>query len=428
MNAENQFKEYVLTNDYYDNTSYITLVEDSTQSSYFPGHFTNSFCVFNSVHNICYLIYKTKINSIISFNITTNNKVNEIYNAHPSFIYYLKHYQDKINNRDLILSLSPLNIKIWNVNDFNCILNLKDIYKYSFIKCACFVQKNKDIYIVTGTCDSRQNYASEHKRVYDLNGQKISEFESNRNTYFIDTYYEAFKYAKGFTSYLIIGNNGSSSSYIFHEQKYCSFYKIYSIKDASKSEKNPRLNVIVFQDEDKIVKLIDNNRNYLRIWNFHEGSLIHEIHFSGLQHLLDMYLWDNKYLLISTGDECNRCIHNSKIVLIDLKYRYHKDNFLDGKNKCLCSLTKIDHPKYKESLIFHCKYNSIALCKLEYCKTTLRNVTCQETMDFESFFEEYKKTHKNFFEKDNDNILGNNIGIDIKKEKPKKESKKCSIY
>ena len=89
MNAENKFKEYVLKNDYYDYTSYISLVEDSIQGLSIPGYFSNSFCAFNSIHNICYLIYKTNKNSIISFNITANNKINEIVNAHSNLFITL---------------------------------------------------------------------------------------------------------------------------------------------------------------------------------------------------------------------------------------------------------------------------------------------------------------------------------------------------
>ena len=295
MNAENKFKEYVLKNDYYDYSSYISLVEDSIQGLSIPGYFSNSFCAFNSIHNICYLIYKTNKNSIISFNITTNNKINEIVNAHSNSIFYLKHYQDKINNRDLILSISFRNIKIWDVNDFNCILNLKDIYKEYSVTCACFVPKNKDIYIVTGAYDSYENYyVKEPNKIYDLNGQMISEFRTDNNIYFIDIYYKALKNSEGFASYIITGNSGYSSSYNFSEQKYCSFHQIYSMKNISPPEKNPRLNVIVFQDDDKITKLIDNNYDYVRIWDFHRGALISEIRFSGLNHLIDMCLWDNK--------------------------------------------------------------------------------------------------------------------------------------
>ena len=162
---------------------------------------------------------------------------------------------------------------------------------------------------------------------------------------------------------------------------------------------------------------------------FPSGALISEIRFSGLNHLIGMCLWDNKNLLISTSSEQYNFILKSKIDLIDLKYKCSLGGFLKAKCKCFCTLTKIYNPKYKDCLIFHCNSKSIVLCKIEnYNNFKIRNVTYREKMDFESFFEEYKKTHKNIYEKDNNDLLDNNMGKDIDKEKLKKKSKKCSIY
>ena len=63
-------------------------------------------------------IYIDKKNSIISYDIINNRKINEIKNAHKEYITYLRYYLDNINNRDLFISISYINnnIKLWNIN------------------------------------------------------------------------------------------------------------------------------------------------------------------------------------------------------------------------------------------------------------------------------------------------------------------------
>ena len=60
----------------------------------------------------------TENKSIITLNLINNKKIIEIKNAHNNYITNLRHYLDKNNNRDLLLSVSNVdfNIKIWNVN------------------------------------------------------------------------------------------------------------------------------------------------------------------------------------------------------------------------------------------------------------------------------------------------------------------------
>ena len=91
----------------------------------------NTFCVFKSINNIFYLIFSTekKLGSIIFYNLIDNKIMNEIKNAYEMHITNFRHYLDNINKRDLLMSLSEFeDIKIWNINNLELILILKDIY------------------------------------------------------------------------------------------------------------------------------------------------------------------------------------------------------------------------------------------------------------------------------------------------------------
>ena len=65
-------------------------------------------------------------NSLISYDLIDNKKIIEIKNAHSKYITNLRHYLDKLNKRDLIMSISrDINdIKIWNINIFSILLHM----------------------------------------------------------------------------------------------------------------------------------------------------------------------------------------------------------------------------------------------------------------------------------------------------------------
>ena len=66
-------------------------------------------------------------------------------------LLYFWHIYDKNNKRDLIMTISASNnnIKIWNLNNFECLLNLSSINEEGLLQSACFFNKDKDnnIYI-----------------------------------------------------------------------------------------------------------------------------------------------------------------------------------------------------------------------------------------------------------------------------------------
>ena len=66
----------------------------------------------------------------------------EIKNAHNKVIANFRYHLDNKNKRDLIISISPEdnNIKLWNINNLECLLNLSNIYEEGLINSACFLE------------------------------------------------------------------------------------------------------------------------------------------------------------------------------------------------------------------------------------------------------------------------------------------------
>ena len=107
------------------------------------------FITFDSINDILTLIYVTKDYSIISYDIVQNKKLNIIKTPQKD-ICNLKHCLDNKNKRDLILSQSSYNnIKIWNLNNYQCILNLKEMeIDYVSVSQVSFMNHKNNIYIV----------------------------------------------------------------------------------------------------------------------------------------------------------------------------------------------------------------------------------------------------------------------------------------
>ena len=147
-----------------------TLVKDSFTQL---GGYSNSFNLFLSIDNIAFLIYSNINKSIITFDLIAMKKLCEIKNAHKENISNFRHYSDLKNNRDLILSISTIdnNIKLWNLKNLDCLLNLPNINKKGFLHSSCFLNNDNQIYIITSNCLWHGN--CENLKVYDLNGNKI---------------------------------------------------------------------------------------------------------------------------------------------------------------------------------------------------------------------------------------------------------------
>ena len=329
LNSENDIiNKEILFNSNPNNISFIT---DIVKDCYY-NYFDNMFCVFNSINNILYLIFLIKndqINSIVSYNMLENKKINEIKNAHSDLITNLRHYQDKNNKRDLMISISSKNnnIKLWNINNFECILDLQNINKKGLLFSACFFKENNQLYLLTS------NYCFEECekiKLYDLNGNKIKEInDSNQKTVFIDTYYDEKLQKK----YIVTGNKGNCIAYDYDENK------IYH-----KYEKDFRNhNSVIVTDSEGIIKLIESSANgRITIWNFHTGKIIRAILVYKYGEVFGLCLWNKEFLFAGCS--------NKKIKLINFN-RARFLNDLCGHNFDVLTIKKIAHPVYGECLI-----------------------------------------------------------------------------
>ena len=95
----------------------IEYLGDLVKDSFAYEPLVNSFCIFETFDHILMIIYSSRNNSIISYNIIENKKIKEIENAHNKPITIFSHYFDNsVNKRDLIISVSSFHLLIIILN------------------------------------------------------------------------------------------------------------------------------------------------------------------------------------------------------------------------------------------------------------------------------------------------------------------------
>ena len=294
----------------------INFLKNITNDSYADYSLNNSFTVFKSIEEIEFLIYSNKKKSIISIKLIDNKIINEIKNAHKSYITNLRHYFDKNKNMDLILSVSGdvNNIKIWNFHNLECLINIEKIYEEGNIFSACLLNEKNINYIIASNFNLHGK--SEFIKVFDFNKNKIKELkDSNYKTYFIDSFFD-----NNNINYIITGNKSFVTSYNFIEDKIYHKYQDYNNKDSHSH--------IIINNINEVLELIESSFDgNIRIWNFHSGELIKRIKVSQ-DWLFSICLFNNDYLIVGCGDK--------NIKLIDIKKEKVIKNLKGHNNHIIC--------------------------------------------------------------------------------------------
>ena len=319
----------------------IDLVKDS-----YGVYNNNTFIVFQSINNLLILVYSKK-KSIITFNIIDKKKINEIRNAHNEFISNFRYYFDKSNMRDLIISISPSdnNLKLWNINNCNCLINFKNVNKNGILLSACFLNYNNNNYIISSNSNNKNGQPCEALKVYDFNANFIKVINDSKcYTYFVDIYYDKFS----LITYIITGNKGAIRSYNYNNNKV--YHKYYD-----NNNKN-HYNIIIYHSKDNITKLIESSSDgNIRIWNFHSGALLNNIKVNN-NSILGICLWNEDYLLIGCA--------NNNVKMIELNNKLNIRDLVDIHD--VITIKTIKYHKYREYIISQGNYNTgIQMWKLE---------------------------------------------------------------
>ena len=328
MKKEINNKEKNLNNNI--NNKDIILLSEITNNSYVFRDLDNTFIIFKSFDKILYLIYSTKKLSIISYNLNEFKIITEIKNPHENnSITNFRHFFDKDKNKDLIMTISSKinNIRIWENKNWNCILNIKNIYQNGIINSACFIYYNNNIYIAASNNNFNQ---PDFIKIINFNGKIITEIKNSlENTYFIDSYYNK----DDSKLYIISGNYDYIKSYDYINNEL--YHKYFDNKSKYHCS-------IKIKQNKEITRLIESSGDgIVRIWNFHSGLLISKIYVSNLS-LYGLCFLDDDNIFVGCADNSIKLINiNSEEIVKNIT----------GFNNWICTINKIYHDKYGNCII-----------------------------------------------------------------------------
>jgi len=312
-----------------DNPKDLKICLDVVTDSYASTTIDNSFTVFKSINEILYLIYANENKSIISYDLNKQKKIAEIKSIFKTNITNFKHFLDVKKKRDLIMaiSLEGNNIKVLNVNNWECICQLNNVNSSGWLESSCFLNNKEENYIVTSNYNILDN--PESIKIFNFKGKKIKEIKnSNYSTSNIESYFDK----KSSEIYIITGNKGFINSYNYNKNEL--YHKYYD-----NSEKI-HFNAIIKEDLDK-VKLIESSYDgIIRIWNFHTGLLLNKYKLD--EGIRTICLWDDNYLFIGSINKSIKLVNLAEGLIIKSLISHQKE---------ITSIKKIKVSKYGECLI-----------------------------------------------------------------------------
>ena len=304
----------------------ITYHKQVTKDSYYKWILESSFCCFKSIlSDIIYILYCTEKKHMISYDFSYQRVATVIRYAHgDKHISFFKYFLVKRARKELILTGDFTQIKVWDFKMWENIIEIKKAYRSQqiFIDAGCFLVDNNDIYVLT--CTS----STEPVKVFNLKGIKKKEINDDKESYFIETYYEE-------RIYVITGNRHGVTSYIYDEnEKYREYFEMNKSSGYHCS--------VAILKSDGITKLIDScYYYYVRIWDFHSGKLLKKISM-GTKELRGICVWNLKYIFVGADDK--------SIKLIDIQQGKIIKS-IGGHKGPVCTIQKIKHPKYGECLV-----------------------------------------------------------------------------
>ena len=296
----------------------------------------NTFAVFKSrINNNILLVYGCKNNSIKCDDLVDGKNIKTIKDAHDNNIISIKYFDDILNNKDLILSLSIFDkmVKIWDTSNWECISKIINTYQKesnSFISSAnlLFEKEEKEIYIITSS-DSEYDYM----KIFSFSGKEIGKISNSKEdrSYFLDVYYDK----KSKKNYIISGNNKNVKSYDYSMR---TIYKKYE-----GNSKNDYMSAKILEIDGNEINLFGSSIDgYIFIWNFHSGELLKTIECcKGIQ-LRGICIWDENNIFVGADDK--------SIKLIDYKNEKLLKSFV-GQSGTICSVIKIFIPNYGDCLL-----------------------------------------------------------------------------
>ena len=255
-----------------------------------------------------------------------DNKIVHSLKGHSAHIYIVRHYFQRKSSTDFLISTSSeRKVKVWNLKTYECHITLNKCHTGTYLYSALllFDNVNNLNYIVT-SCPN------EYMKLWDFdNGNLIREIGSTSDyTYFINYW------NNNNINYIVNANSSNVKIYGINKTK-----EVY--REFLAPQSTWHMSAFVEKLNDINYLFESDGNGYLRIWNIEKKEIFKSIHASGCN-LRGICFWSERYIIAASSDKGFK--------IFDLE---KTDNIstIHGHESVLCTVQKIMHPIYGESLI-----------------------------------------------------------------------------
>ena len=284
------------------------------------------FDAFTAFDGNCYLASSHGSPFSIEIYNLLNNKVVATLNILKQ-IYIIRHYAQFSKRIDYLLTTTTeKSIKIFNLNTFKEHLTINNCYTGTYMYSALLLFDDLGVknYVVTSS-------PNDYIKFWNLdNGKFIKNVGSKDDyTYFIN-------YWKNNDKYYIINANADNVK-IYGTEKENQLFGEYS-----GTERTWHMCAFVDKMNDIDTLFESDGKGYVRLWNLENHQLIKSIQVKTFS-LRGMTLWNQKYIIVASSDKSFK--------ILDLEEGTLACSISGQHFNSMCSVKKIMHPLYGESLL-----------------------------------------------------------------------------
>ncbi len=255
-----------------------------------------------------------------------DNKIVHSLKGHSAHIYIVRHYFQRKSSTDFLISTSSeRKVKVWNLKTYECHITLNKCHTGTYLYSALllFDNINNLNYIVT-SCPN------EYMKLWDFDsGKFIREIGSTSDyTYFINYW------NNNNINYIINANSSNVKIYGINKSK-----EIY--REFLAPQSTWHMSAFVERMNDINYLFESDGNGYLRIWNIEKKEIYKSIQASGCN-LRGICFWNDRFIIAASSDKGFKIfdLENNKNIIT-----------IHGHESVLCTVQKIMHPLYGESLI-----------------------------------------------------------------------------
>ena len=255
-----------------------------------------------------------------------DNKIVHSLKGHSAHIYIVRHYFQRKSSTDFLISTSSeRKVKVWNLKTYECHITLNKCHTGTYLYSALllFDNINNLNYIVT-SCPN------EYMKLWDFDsGKFIREIGSTSDyTYFINYW------NNNNINYIINANSSNVKIYGINKSK-----EIY--REFLAPQSTWHMSAFVERMNDINYLFESDGNGYLRIWNIEKKEIYKSIQASGCN-LRGICFWNDRFIIAASSDKGFKIfdLENNKNIIT-----------IHGHESVLCTVQKIMHPVYGESLI-----------------------------------------------------------------------------